>query len=192
MDPLQQTQGNTLANTLLNSQLQRLNTQAGAATERPPAATTLVGTTNAIPAENPSGTINIRLGLDPAMISQLSAFRPKSPPVRSSPDLPSYQVGGSVTGVIGTSQAPTTGATASSWPSSESGCTSHWPPMHDIGCGSQSYENARDSMLRTVHPGVRKEDRVVSSAKVHRVMNLANLPLTPGLLATLSERNNGA
>lgn len=190
MNPLQQIQGNNLANALLNSQLQRLNTQVGAPTEMPPAATTtLVGTTNAIPAENHSGTINIRLGLDPAMISQLSAFRPKSPPVRTrSPELPSYQVGGGVTGVIGTSQTPTTAATASSWPSSENDCASpDWPPMHD-----QSYENARASMLRTVHPGVRKEDRVASSAKVHQVMNLANLALSPGLLATLSERNNDA
>lgn len=178
---MRQIQGNTLSNTLLNSQLQRLNSQIGAATQVAPVTATQVGSTNAI-TENPSGTINIRLGLDPAMISQLSSFRPKSPPLRSSPELP-HRAGGSVTGVIGTSETPSTAATASSWPSRENDrARPDWQATHDV----QSYENARAGMLRTVHPSVRKENRVVPSAKVRQVMNLANLPLTSGLLASLS------
>lgn len=190
-------QGNSLANTLLQTQLRRLNTQAGGETEAGPAAATTAMVpimANAMPsAESYNNTINIRLGLDPAIISQLSGFQNKDLPVRArNPELPYRQAAARDTRVVGSgtgsSQAPTT---ADGW-LFEGTCTSpDWPPIPDLGFGLQSYENLRASMLHTVHPSNRKEG-LVGSSKVHRVMTLANRPLTPGLLATPWGESNEA
>lgn len=179
MQPLQ---GNNPGNTLLQSQLRQLYTTPSDGNESvlvPAAANTAIAGTMATPlrsAESQSHTLNIRFGLDQAV---LSALRVRSPPaattqVRSpngpwperSPDPPYREVYvartaslvGSSTTRVPTSSSGTTAANPFVYDEGTFGNPS-WPPMSDVGPGFRSYENVRASMLRSIHLGTREEER---------------------------------
>lgn len=203
-----QLHGNRLANALLGLQLRRMRTQdLGVLHTAPPVpattgmADTMAGSTTNVESHN--NTINIRLGVDSAMVPQ----RPKSP-VRS-PFSPArnrelresrrndtggvgYGSGyGSEYGLgysIGNSQTAAANSSENSWLVSDTRANPDWRPVPNLGSGNQSYESIRTGMLRTVHPG----NREVFVSPPYRVMALENRPLTPELLAALSDESSEA
>lgn len=175
---MHQLQGNNLANVLLATRVHRFNTNipdGGDGSETAPATVTnLTADTmpNTVRSADPSDkTINIRVGLDPAMISQMSALRIKSSPARDlSLRQSSQHANGRETSIpdsgIGDSQNSAAVVTADSWVF-EDAC------FGDVGAGFQSYEDLRASMLRTAHSVARKQGRM-ASPKVRRAGKPAN------------------
>lgn len=176
---MQQLQGNNLANVLLETQIQRLNTthirDDEDESEAAPVETSTLET-NTIPSPVRNGnahdnTINIRLGLDPSMVSQMSALRINNPPPcgrslkRPSPFENERETNVPNTG-ISDSQTATAVVTANSW-------LFEGTYFGDVGRGFQSYEDLRASMLRTAHPVARKRGRVASS-RARRVVKPVN------------------
>lgn len=151
-----------------------------------PAATRTFGTpSDPMAGAGSYNTINVRLGLEPAMVSQLSnlpicspfspAPRPQSPrPTwRIDPGLGEY--GRSLADLAMGGSRNAVADAVGSWLDEVALADPDWRPIPDLGSGAQSYEAVRADMLRTIHPGNREgseeEDRV---APIHRVMAMDN------------------
>ena len=196
-----------MTNTLLQNQLRQLSSNIGtressaAAPAAAPPATALVGTM-AVPISIPSvqsstNTYNVRLGFDPALIQQLAALH-ASPPTHPNrvydTEVP-YRVTDDDTHNVSPELdrsghvRASSSATEIGWWLYDDGTYGNpeWSsPLLNAEVGLKSYENVRNGMLRTVHPGGRRESSG-STRDGRRVMGLRNQPLTSGLLSSLSE-----
>ncbi|KAJ5203941.1 uncharacterized protein N7498_004820 [Penicillium cinerascens] len=205
LNPSQQ-QGTNLTNTLLDNQLRQLSSNIGTrefAAAAPAAAppTTALVDTMAVPISIPSvqsstNTYNVRLGFDPALIQQLAALH-ASPPAHPNrvygTEVPYRVTDGAhdVSPELDRSghRRASSSATEVGWWLYDDGTYGNpeWSsPLRNAEVGLKSYENVRNGMLRTVHPGGRRESPG-STRDGRRVMSLRNQPFTSGLLSSLSE-----
>lgn len=153
------------------------------------------------PAATPQNLYGIRLGVDPAISSRPPEIPARSPfswvPVYELPENPQNNITGSLgLGMgFGKDSRSAVADAVKSWLDGVPLSDLDWRPVPDLASGEQSYEAARASMLRSVHPGNREdredsEDREDGEAPVGRVVALEEQPVVPKTLAAVPEESS--